>query len=242
MNPRFFCPVTLHPGGSLLLPAAAAHHASGVLRLAPGAAVTLFDGAGGEYACRITAVKPEVTADVLARLDTEREAPLAITLAQVVPAGDRMDWVVEKAVELGVARLAPLMSARSVVRLAGERAERRRSHWQQVAVSAAEQCGRNRLMAVEAPQPLAAFLAEAATAGATRLVMMPRTGSNLSGLPAPRESLTLLVGPEGGLTEDECAAALGCGYRALRLGPRVLRADTAGLAAVAAVLARWGDF
>lgn len=242
MTPRFYCPGPLTPGERRALPREAAHHAAGVLRLQSGAAVTLFNGEGGEYQARIAAIRPEVVAEVQEFVAVEREAPVSITLAQVIPAGDRMDGVVQKAVELGVARLVPLMSSRSVVRLTGERAGRRVAHWQQVAIGAAEQCGRNRLMAIAPASLLPHFLAEDGHARGLRLVMMPRSGSNLSALPPPDGAATLLVGPEGGLTEDEYLAAAASGYRDIRLGPRVLRADTAGIAAVAALLARWGDF
>ncbi len=242
MNPRFFCPVPLAEGRQMALPEAAAHHVAAVLRLQVGADISVFSGDGGEFCARIMALKPKVVVELLEFDPIEREAPLELTLAHVMPAGDRMDGVVQKAAELGVARLVPLMSRRSVLKLVGERAERRRRHWQLVAAGASEQCGRNRVMAVDVPRPLSHFLGEARDVRATKLVMMPRSGSNLSALAAPHDGLQLLVGPEGGFADDECTAALACGYRALQLGPRVLRADTAGLAAVAAMLTLWGDF
>lgn len=226
----------------MALPGASAHHAGAVLRLRAGDAIVLFNGDGGEYAAQITGMKPAVTVDIGARRDVECEAPLSVTLAQVIASGDAMDWLVQKSVELGVARLVPLMSSRSVVRLSDERAIRRREHWRQIAIGAAEQCGRNRLMAVEPPCKLPDFLALPRAGDELRLVMSPVAGSNLGEMPAPKGPITLLVGPEGGFAADEIVAAQLCGYRAVRLGPRVLRAETAGIAAMAAMLARWGDY
>jgi 16S rRNA (uracil1498-N3)-methyltransferase len=239
MIPRLYCPAPLAPGALVDLPEQAAHHARRVLRLGEGDAVTLFNGEGGEYSASIargTSVR------IAAWLEVEREAPLAVTLVQALPAADKMDWVVQKAVELGVARLQPVGARRSVVRLAGERAERRVGHWQQVAVSACEQCGRNRVPEVAPVLDLAHFLGRPVAPGETRLLLAPGEAAGLSALARPAAGVTLLVGPEGGFDDGEVSAACAAGFRPLQLGPRVLRTETAGLAALAAIMALWGDF
>ncbi|GAB4174657.1 MAG: 16S rRNA (uracil(1498)-N(3))-methyltransferase [Rhodocyclaceae bacterium] len=243
MVPRFFCPQPLAAGGLCVLPEAAAHHAGRVLRLAPGDAVCVFDGRGGEYAGRIDGGGRELRCRILAHDPIEREAPVAITLVQALPSGERMDWLVQKAVELGVAAIVPVLAERCVVRLSGERAARRRAHWRQIAVSACEQCGRNRIPEVAPVVALGDFLAESGKPGDLRLLLDPQAGRSLRTLPATAPmGVVLLAGPEGGFVEAERRAAAECGFRALTLGPRVLRAETAGLAATAALLARWGDY
>lgn len=239
--PRFFCPGPLVPGAVLALPEGAAAHAARVLRLAAGDALTLFDGRGGEYAARIAAVrKAAVDAEVLAFRERECESPLAIRLVQALQAGDKMDLTVQKAVELGVSAIQPVASRRSVVRLDGERAVRRVAHWQGVAASACEQCGRNRVPEVAAIEPLDRWLARPAEAP-LRLMLSPEAGLTLQALP-PARSLELLIGAEGGLDPREVAMAEAAGFVGVRLGPRVLRTETAGLAALAAIQTLWGDF
>ena len=241
-SPRFYIPVALAAQTSLALPEAAAHHAARVLRLRGGDAVTLFDGSGGEYAARITAIgKHDVTVAIGRHDPVERESPLAVTLVQALSSGERMDLTVQKAVELGVHRIVPVESERGVVRLKGERAARRVAHWQQVAVSACEQCGRNRIPGVEAILPLAAWLA-AESRAAPRWLLLPGADTALRDLPRPSGPVELLVGPEGGLTDAEADAAQRAGYRPVRRGPRVLRTETAAPALLAAMQALWGDF
>jgi len=243
MAPRFFCPQALATGGLYALPEAAAHHATRVLRLGTGDSVLLFDGRGGEYGGRIEQAGPGVRVRILAHDAVEREPPLAIVLAQALPAGERMDWLVQKAVELGVAAIVPVESSRCVVRLAGERAERRRRHWEAIAVGACEQCGRNRIPEVRPVVALGDFLAQSRNLAGMRLLLDPRSQQGLHALaPELPAAVVLLAGPEGGFADEERAAALAGGFRALRLGPRVLRAETAGMAATAALLARWGDY
>lgn len=225
----------------MLLPAAAAHHALRVLRLRQGEAVRLFDGHGGEYAGSIVrAERGEVAVAVEAHLDIERESPLAITLVQALQAGDRMDMTIQKAVELGVTAIVPVHSRRSLIRLDAARAARRVGHWRQVVASACEQCGRNRLPQVADVDSLEHWLARPAGAE-LRLFLSPLAERTLAASTVPA-SLELLVGPEGGLATDEATAAALAGYVPVRLGPRVLRTETAGMAALAAVQARWGDF
>lgn len=243
--PRFFCPLALSAGVSVDLPESAARHAARVLRLRSGDDLTLFDGRGGEYAARIAQVERDrVSVDVLAWDARECESPLALTLVQALQAGEKMDLTVQKAVELGVGRIVPVLARRSVVRLDGARAARRVEHWRGVAASACEQCGRNRVPEVAELQGLEHWLAQPAPAGALRLMLAPGAGHTLATLapPAAGSPIELLIGSEGGLAPEEMHAAAQAGFVALRLGPRVLRTETAGLAALAAIHARWGDF
>lgn len=243
--PRFFCPLALSAGVSVDLPESAARHAARVLRLRSGDDLTLFDGRGGEYAARIAQVERDrVRVDVLAWDARECESPLALTLVQALQAGEKMDLTVQKAVELGVGRIVPVLARRSVVRLDGARAARRVEHWRGVAASACEQCGRNRVPEVAELQGLERWLAQPAPAGALRLMLAPGAGHTLATLaPPPAGSpIELLIGSEGGLAPEEMHAAAQAGFVAVRLGPRVLRTETAGLAALAAIHARWGDF
>ena len=240
MNPRFFCPQPLAPRSLAGLPAAAAHHAVRVLRLGVGDAVTLFNGEGGEYPGRLVEAGRIVRVELDEWLPVERESPLDIALAQALPSGDRMDFVVQKAVELGVARIQPLIASRSVVKLAGERAARRVEHWRQVAISACEQCGRNRLPVIAPILDLRQWLGQLAQDnGVCRLLPSPQGGRRPRELAGKR--FLLLVGPEGGLNAEEVSAARPTGFADLSLGPRILRTETAGPAALAALGALLGD-
>ena len=244
--PRFYCPQALHTGASIALPATAARHVQ-VLRMQPGQTITLFNGAGGEFDAVIEHMgRQDVRVIVGAHHTIEREAPHQVHLAVVMPANDRMDWLVEKATELGVHRITPLMSQHSVLRLQSERAEKKLAHWQAVAISACEQCGRNTLPHIEALQNLSTWLqgdwvanlintkdARSATQAAV-LSLHPSTQS-LSEWSTQHLSASwlLLNGPEGGLTDEEDALARAKGFAAVNLGERVLRAETAALAALA---------
>jgi 16S rRNA (uracil1498-N3)-methyltransferase len=241
MEPRFFCPIPLLAHSTVDLPPAVAHHAERVLRLAPGDALTLFNGQGGEFPARLIALGKAAKAELRAHLPGERESPLAITLVQSLASGDKMDWVLQKAVELGASKIVPVASSRSVVRLSGERAEKRVEHWRQIVASACEQCGRNRLPEVAELKSLLSHMAQAPDTGTQRLILAPGSASRLGDFPRP-QAVELLVGPEGGFTEDEVLAAEVAGYRAIRLGPRILRTETAGLAALTALQMLWGDF
>jgi len=206
--------------------------------------VTLFTGEGGEYSARIVAVeRSQVSAEVLQWLPTERESSLAITLVQALPAGEKMDLAVQKAVELGVARIVPVLSRRSVVRLSDERAARRVEHWRGIVAASCEQCGRNRLPVVDAPQGLENWLRRAPRANVLRLLLAPTAGESLAKLPQPDAvaGVELLVGAEGGLAPEEERLAAAAGFVSLRLGPRILRTETAGVAALAAIQLLWGD-
>jgi len=240
--PRFFCPPPLAAGTDLALPSGAAHHAAQVLRLRVGDAVTLFDGEGGECSAQVAHVtKRAVSVRVLERRAVERESPLRITLVQSLLAAERMDYAIQKAVELGASAIAPVAAARSVTRLEGARAQRRVEHWRQIVVASCEQCGRNRLPYVHPPCELAEWLLRPSES-ALRLLVSPQAPQSLSDLSSPSGPIELLVGPEGGLATDEEAALLTKGFRAVRLGPRILRAETAGPAMLAAANALWGDW
>ena len=242
MLPRFYVAAGLAPGASVELPPEAAHHAMRVLRLDEGASVVLFDGRGGEWRARLQRAG-RTTRAVLDAFDAEeREAPLAVTLVQGLPAADKMDWIVQKSTELGVAAIQPVAARRSVVRLSGERLERRGQHWQQVAVAACEQCGRNRVPEVAPLVDLPHYLGMAAPQGEARLLLMPGAETSLSRMEKPTGGVTLMIGPEGGFEDGEARAALAAGFAPVSLGPRVLRTETAGLAMLAALMARWGDF
>jgi 16S rRNA (uracil1498-N3)-methyltransferase len=234
-SPRVHVDAPILGPGPLTLPAGAARHVQ-VLRLQPGDALTLFDGRGGEWSARVQSMgRRDVEVEARAHDAVERELPIAVTLALAMPAGDRMDIVVEKATELGAAAIQPLISVRSVLRLSGERAARRVAHWQAIAVAACEQCGRNRLPVVHTVQPLDGWLAGLAVpASEQRFVLGWRdAGPWPAGLAPVPARVTLLSGPEGGLTGEEEDIAYARGFASASLGPRVLRADTAPLAALA---------
>lgn len=245
MISRFYCPdadLPLAAGIVVTLPEAVAHHALKVLRLREGDDLVLFDGLGGEYAATLTETGRRVRVRLHEWHDIDREAPLNVTLAQCLPSGDKMDWVVQKAVELGVASVQPLASKRSVVRLSGDRALRRAEHWAQVAMAACEQSGRNRPPQFHPLSNLLSWLAQPVPEGELRLFLSPHEGVRLACLPRPSAGLTLLVGPEGGFDAEEEATVRSVGFQPVNLGPRVLRTETAGLAALAAVMTLWGDF
>ena len=239
MNFRFYFPSVLPHAGEVEFPPAAAHHALKVLRLASGDGVTLFDGSGGEL---------RATLDVRGRgafavdgqwMEAERESPLAVVLVQALASGDKMDWVIQKAVELGAAGVVPVAAARSQLRLTGERAEKKAGHWLQVIVAACAQCGRNRLPFVAPVQDFGVYLGQ--NRDVTRLILAPG-GERLSAIRPLVAPVHLLVGPEGGWNTDELALCRRTGCHAVGLGPRILRTETAGLAALAVLQARAGDF
>ena len=240
MISRFHFPDRLPAGGEVVLPEALAHHALRVLRLREGEALALFDGEGGEVAARLVVRGKTAVAVLGERSAADRESPLQVVLVQALATGDKMDWIVQKAVELGVAAIQPVQAERSVLRLGGERADKRVAHWQQVAVSACEQCGRNRIPEVRPVQALGHWLAS--QRDARNYLLAPGGASGFADALRPPTGVHLLVGPEGGWSEAELAAADAAGCQRVSLGPRVLRTETAGLAALAVVQARWGDF
>ena len=252
--PRFYCPGEIAAGRIIKLPANAAHHAARVLRLEQGDQITLFNGSGGEFLAIIARIdKSGAMVAVEKQLDIERESPLNITLVQAVCASEKMDWIMQKAVELGVSRIQPITTSRSVVRLSGERADKRMRHWQQIVTSACEQCGRNHLPQVLPLLSLPEWLGGQMTGrknsrdGAPDnlcFMLSPTAEKGLRDFPevAMVAALTLLVGPEGGFAPEEEAAARATGFVPLRLGGRIRRTETAALAAVAALQALWGDY
>ncbi len=235
--PRIFLPVPLAPDALVTLDSTTANHVTRVLRLKPGAELVLFNGDGGEY---LAVLEAAATVRLGAWRAVECESPLAITLVQGISRAERMDYTIQKAVELGVTRIVPVFAARSVVELRGERLQRRMQHWQGVVVGACEQCGRNRVPVLDAALDLSDWL-RVTEAPSLRLVLNHRATATLSALPHPT-ALTLLIGPEGGLDESELAQSERGGFIGMRLGPRVLRTETAAVAALAALQTLWGDF
>jgi 16S rRNA (uracil1498-N3)-methyltransferase len=242
MTTRLYCPMPLATGAVVDLPDAAAHHAARVLRLKVGDELALFSGERGEFAARIENVSARVVNVSVGEFrDIDRESPLVVTLVQGLASGDRMDYAIQKAVELGVATVQPVTAVRSVARLDAARAEKRILHWRQIAISACEQCGRNRIPDILPLRDLDRWLQEPSRAS-LRLLLAPDGPRALAELTRPTGSIEFLVGPEGGLAPEEAAAALHAGFTAVRLGPRTLRTETAALAALAALNTLWGDW
>lgn len=238
---RIFTPEPLHSPGMTTLYGTAASHVARVLRLRGGDVVVLFNGDGREHSGRVVTLRPgEVDVELLSSEGGAPDSPLPVTLLQGVARGERMDLVVQKATELGVARILPVLAARSVVRLDGRQAQRKLEHWRAVAVAACEQSGRSRLPAVEAPVPLEQALSLVPTQGC-RFTLSPGAATPLAALARGTDSVSLLIGPEGGLTEAELGLATGAGFVPRSLGPRVLRTETAALAALAVLQAVGGD-
>ena len=237
--PRFYVDAPLRAGSSVLLPEDSAHHAVHVLRVQAGEEITLFNGRGGEFAARIASIQRlKVLVDVLAHRAVERESPLRVVLVQGVSAGERMDFTVRKSVELGVAEIQPVLAASSVARPKGERAATRQAHWQKIAIAACEQCGRNQIPTVHAM--LAASDYRGGTG--TRLLLSPASELRFSRAVKDATEFTVAAGPEAGFNAEEERAFLDAGFVPVRLGARVLRTETAGIAALAALSALLGDF
>ncbi|MBI3229891.1 MAG: 16S rRNA (uracil(1498)-N(3))-methyltransferase [Burkholderiales bacterium] len=238
--PRFYVPETLEIGLRLALPTALAHHVQ-VLRLQVGDVISLFHGDGGEYGASIIAIeKKQVSVEIKTFAPTEIELPYALTLAQALPESSKMDWIIEKAVELGVAGIQPLAAQRSVQKLSAERAEKRFTHWQGIIIAASEQCGRNRLARLAPLASVEQWLSQQDLH--KRVLLSPRAETTLADWARhhPPQALTLMIGPEGGFSSQEEDLALAHGALAFGLGPRVLRTETAGLAALASLQAVWG--
>ena len=234
--PRFYCPTPLPPGTTLSLPEGATRHVQ-VLRLQPGDTITLFNGEGGECEARVTRMgRSDVDVEVVSHTAIEREAPRSVHLALGMPANERMDWLLEKATELGMAGLQPLQAERSVLRLSGERAEKKRTHWQGIAVAACEQSGRNRVPTVQPVRSVAEWLRGDLPAQRLLLSLAPDSvplAQQITRLDS--NPVVLLSGPEGGLSPAEEQAARAAGFAPISLGTRTLRAETAPLAALAAL-------
>ena len=239
---RVFVDAPLVAGAQVQLPPFAAEHLTRVLRLPDGAALTCFNGDGRDYTAILSAQSRN---RVLVRIGTAsenpHESPLRITLVQSIARGERMDLILQKATELGVYRISPVVSERTEVKLDEDRAGRRLLHWQRVVQSACEQCGRARVPAVEAPQDLSRYLAAATPMPGLKLLLHPAGESADAALPETCDEVLVAVGPEGGFSERDLDALQLAGFLKLRLGPRILRTETAGLAALAVLQARLGD-
>ncbi|HEY8586568.1 MAG TPA: 16S rRNA (uracil(1498)-N(3))-methyltransferase [Rhodanobacter sp.] len=239
---RIYVDLPLAVADEVSLPVPAADHVLRVLRMNPGDPVTLFNGDGHDYPAVIVAAgKRTVTARIDASHPLASESPLRLTLAQGVARGEKMDLIVQKATELGVARIVPLLTERSEVKLDAARAEKRLAHWRAVVASACEQSGRARLPQIAPMLPLAAWLSELGDHDGQRLALLPEAGRSTRDLQFAADGGILVVGPEGGLGERDVAALTAAGFAGLRLGPRILRTETAGLAALAALQALHGD-
>lgn len=240
-RPRIYTPQTLTAHNTIALDAEAAHHVARVLRMQSGDELILFNGEGGEYRAVIGAIDKKSVQVALGNCEaSERESPLAIHLGIAISKGERMDWVIQKATELGVTQITPLQTERVEVRLNGEREEKKSAHWRAIAIAACEQCARNRIPSVNAPQSLAGWLDSAATEA--KFVLHHRSETSLADIAPPPRSVALLIGPEGGLSELEIALAEKKNFAPLRLGPRVLRTETAPLAALSVMQFLWGDW
>lgn len=236
---RFYLDTPLNQGEQTLT-GDVAHYIARVLRLGPGAPVQIFNGSGQEWPGEVVAAgKREVVVKLQAPVEGMPESPLHTHLGQTMSRGDRMDWAIQKAVELGVSEITPLFTERCEVKLQGERADKRQAHWQQIAVSACEQCGRSVVPVIHPPVALQDWMASLTSD--LKLVLHHRTEQDLDQLPHPT-SLALLIGPEGGLSVDEIQQAEAAGFIAARFGPRVLRTETAPVVALSMAQQRWGDF
>jgi len=238
--PRFYYPEALSIGAIITLPDNVAHHVR-VIRLVVGDNITLFNGAGGEYTATLTGLeKKRINAEVKTFSPREAELPYAITLAQALPEASKMDWIIEKAVELGVTAIQPLNAQRCVVKLSNERAAKKHEHWHGIIVSATEQSGRNRLPILAALTDFHHWISQQDLH--PRILLSPRANQSLSDWARhhPPQSVAFIIGPEGGLTEQEESIAIAHGALPLSMGTRVLRTETAGLAALAALNAVWG--
>ena len=239
--PRFYCNEPMRIGMLLTLPETVARHIH-VLRLTPGEIVTIFNGEGGEFHARLCEIeKKRVVVELKTFSPREAESAHALTLAQGLPEGSKMDWIIEKAVELGATAIVPLAASRSVVKVTAERAEKKMAHWQGIMAAAAEQCGRNRLPHLTEPVNFLLWINQQDLH--RRVLLSPRGTQSLTDWARhqPPQALTLIIGPEGGFTEAEESLAIARGALCLAMGERVLRTETAGLAALAAVQALWGE-
>ncbi len=238
---RHFVDLPLAVGAQLALPESAVAHLVRVLRLGVGDSAWLFNGDGHDYRARLVSLaKKAVEVEIVERVIVDNESPLQITLAQGIARGDKMDLIIQKATELGVAAIAPLLTERTEVRLEGERLTKKLSHWRGVIASACEQSGRARLPTLLSPQSLAAFAA--GDRNPRRFTLDPVGGATMADVAVTGAGVTLLIGPEGGLSERDLAALRAARYEGLQLGPRIMRTETAGLAAIAALNVLYGDW
>lgn len=239
--PRFYCPTRLIPGGEAILPEAVSRHAQSALRLRVGDSLILFNGEGEECIAILDRGGREARARILECRAVDRESPLDIILAQGISSGERMDYTLQKAVELGVKAVQPVVTRRTVVRLDADRRQRRRAHWLGVVMSACEQCRRCRLPQVGEILEYPEWIGASRDREAMKFILDPEGGQRVRDLPTPDRPVLLLAGPEGGFEPAEREAALAAGFVPLCLGPRILRTETAAVAALAAMQALWGD-
>lgn len=238
--PRIYHPAPLAVGTVLALDEDAAHHVSRVLRMTVDAPIALFDGSNHVFAARLTRVdKKGVEATVLATQREDRESPLHLHLGQVMSRGEKMEFTIQKSIELGVNVITPLFSARCGVKLEGERLEKKLQQWRKIAIGACEQCGRNRLAEIRPAMTLEAWCAE--QEAGLKLNLHPRAEQSINTLPLPTHGIRLLIGPEGGLSAEEIALTANHGFTDILLGPRVLRTETTALTAITALQVRFGD-
>lgn len=246
---RVYVETPVATGKRLVVDGSAANHITRVLRLRSGDRLTVFDGSGGEFGARIEEFrKNSVVVTVEDHRPLDRESPLPLTLAQGISRGERMDWIIQKATELGTSRIVPLFTKRSMVRLDEKQADRKLQHWRAIAIAACEQCGRNKLPELAAPVDFCDVL-PADDSGATRLLLSPTGDLRIEDLQGmgqdvrqrASKGITVLIGPEGGLADVEQEAALAAGFKAVRLGPRVLRTETAAIAALTIIQRYFGD-
>jgi 16S rRNA (uracil1498-N3)-methyltransferase len=241
--PRFYCPPPIPLSGSFDLPPDAAHHAFRVLRLRIGDPVEIFDGIGNACHGKIADLGPrQVTVTGITENGNKPESPLHTVLAQALSSSEKMDWVIQKSTELGVTEIQPLATERSVARLSAERTARRLEHWQQVSISACEQCGRNVLPLIHGPLDIMDWLRQAGTISANRYILLPDGTASLHDQSRPDQKVVLLVGAEGGFSRPESETAINCGFVQIRLGARVMRTETAAIAGLAVLQTLWGDF
>ena len=237
---RLFLDSILQTGDTISLEGEPLNYVARVLRLKPGAHLTVFNGQGGEYSAQLESVSKRSASLIIGEYnDRDCESPLNLTLIQGISRGERMDYTLQKATELGVTRIVPVFTQRSTVSLDGERLEKRQQHWQGVVSSACEQSGRNHVPAVETAVDLSEYLQQDVTG--TKLLLDPLATDSLNAMSAPDDNTYLLIGPEGGLNDQERALAHAQGYMGIQLGPRVLRTETAAVACIASMQVLWGD-
>jgi len=245
---RFYYAVnneSLTPGGFLSLHGTAAHHAINVLRIGPRDKIVIFDGRGGEYLCSVSSVdgRQSMAVKIEGWNEVERESPLTIVLVQAICTSVKMDYIVQKSIEAGVTVIQPLSTQRSVVKLNLEKASRRLEHWNNLARAACEQCGRNRIPTINPVISMSVWLAQLPVMSLElRLLLTPHENKKFSQLDKPPGPIRLLIGPEGGFSPDEQRAVSASGFLPIKLGPRTLRTETAAIAAITALQARWGDY
>ena len=238
--PRIYTSAILNSGATIELDENAFNHSVRVLRLKQGNSLILFNGEGGEYEAELSDVQKKCASTNIGQFhDKECESPLPIILGQCISRGEKMDYTIQKAVELGVTEIAPLFSERCGVKLDEKRMEKRLRHWHSVIISACEQSGRNRIPELSAPMTIEAWLQQHESS--LKLVLDPTSQHALRTLKKPPQDVSLLIGPEGGLTDDEIAFAIKQGFTGIKLGPRILRTETAGLTALSAIQQLWGD-